>query len=364
MKLCIIYNYALHYRSEIFQLLDKEYDCHFYFGNKYLDVKKMDYSLLKGQVTELRNSKLGPLLYQHGILALLKRYDTFLMIGNPRNLATWFFMLLSRLHRNKRIFFWCHGWYGKETKVESFLKHILDKMPTGIFLYGDYAKQLMIKEGFDANKLHVVHNSLAYSKQIEVRKLLKKSAIYTEHFNNDNKNLVFVGRLDPAKKLDMILKAIKQSAMRGRMYNMTYIGGGEDGGKLEALMKELGLEDRVWFYGPCYDETVLGDLLYNADLCVAPGNIGLTAMHSLVFGTPAMTHNCLKWQMPEFEAIKPGKTGDFFEMNDVYSLSIAIDKWFDDNGDKREIVRKACMKEIDDNWTPAFQMRVFKQYMH
>ena len=52
MKLCILYNFAQHYRSEIFQLLDKEYDCDFYFGDKYLDVKKMDYSLLKGKMTE------------------------------------------------------------------------------------------------------------------------------------------------------------------------------------------------------------------------------------------------------------------------------------------------------------------------
>lgn len=62
-------------------------------------------------------------------------------------------------------------WQGM-TKVESFLKHILDKMPMGLFVYGDYAKRLMIKEGFDENKLHVIHNSLAYSKQIKIRKQL------------------------------------------------------------------------------------------------------------------------------------------------------------------------------------------------
>ena len=362
-KLCIIYNFAQHYRSEIFQLLDREYDCDFYFGDKYLDVKKMDYSLLNGKVTELHNGKIGPFAYQHGTLSLLKKYDTFLMIGDTRNLATWLFIFLSKFYRNKRIYFWCHGWYGKETKLESFLKHILDKMPTGLFLYGNYAKQLMIKEGFDERKLHVIHNSLSYSKQFEARKSLKSTDIYTGHFNNKNKNLMFVGRLDPVKKLDMILRAIKQSEERGYLYNMTYIGGGQEKEKLETLTKGFGLEERVWFYGPCYDETVLGNLIYNADLCVAPGNIGLTAMHTLVFGTPAMTHNCFKWQMPEFEAIKPGVTGDFFEMDNVNSLSKAIDKWFDENGDKREEVRQACMKEIDENWTPEFQMNVFKQYL-
>lgn len=363
MKLCILYNFAQHYRSEIFQLLDKEYDCDFYFGDKYLDVKKMDYSLLNGKVTEVHNGKLGPFLYQTKVLSLLGKYNTFLMIGETHSITTWLFMFLSKLYKNKRIFFWCHGWYGKETKAESFLKHILDKMPTGLFLYGNYAKQLMIKEGFDESTLHVIRNSLSYSKQLEVRKTLKSTDVYTGHFKNDNKNLMFVGRLDPVKKLDMILRAIKQSEEKGFKYNMTYIGGGQEKEKLETLTKELGLEERVWFYGPCYDEAILGNFIYNADLCVAPGNIGLTAMHTLVFGTPAMTHNCFKWQMPEFEAIKPGVTGDFFEMDNVESLSQTIDKWFVENGDKREEVRLACMKEIDESWTPEFQMNVFKQYL-
>lgn len=48
MKLCLIYNFAQHYRTSIFKLIDQEYDCDFFFGDSYLNVKKMDYSQLKG----------------------------------------------------------------------------------------------------------------------------------------------------------------------------------------------------------------------------------------------------------------------------------------------------------------------------
>lgn len=128
-KLCIIHNFAQHYRAEIFSFLDKESDCDFYFGDRYLDVKKMDYSLLNGHVTEVHNGKIGPFTYQTKVLSLLRKYDTFLMIGETHSLTTWLFMFLSKFYRKKRVFFWCHGWYGKETRFESFLKHILDKMP-------------------------------------------------------------------------------------------------------------------------------------------------------------------------------------------------------------------------------------------
>lgn len=58
---------------------------------------------------------------------------------------------------------------------------------------------------------------------------------------------------------------------------------------------------------------VNAELIYNADLCVAPGNIGLTAMHAMMFGCPCISHNDFSWQMPEFEAIVPYKTGNFLK---------------------------------------------------
>ena len=50
MKLCLIYNFAQHYRTNIFTLMDKEFDVDFLFGDSMGDVKKMDYSLLHGNV--------------------------------------------------------------------------------------------------------------------------------------------------------------------------------------------------------------------------------------------------------------------------------------------------------------------------
>ena len=57
-KICLIYNYAQHYRTNIFTIMDKELDCDFYFGNKMDNVKKMDYSLLNNFKKELKNVSL------------------------------------------------------------------------------------------------------------------------------------------------------------------------------------------------------------------------------------------------------------------------------------------------------------------
>lgn len=82
------------------------------------------------------------------------------------------------------------------------------------------------------------------------------------------------------------------------------------------------------------------EFIYNADLCVSPGNVGLTAMHSLVFGCPVITHNCFEWQMPEFEAIQPGITGDFLRwmMWRLLLLQLAIGSLVN------RIIAKRCVR--------------------
>ena len=366
MRLCLIYNFAQHYRASIFKLIDQEFDCDFVFGDSYLDVKKMDYTLLQGKVTEVHTKHFGSWCYQKGIQSLLRKaYDTYILLGETHSLSTWLFCIRARLfYPRKKIYFWSHGWYGKETRMEKVIKKVLFKLPNGgVFLYGNYARELMIKEGFKPEKLYTIHNSLTYDKQVAVRQQLVKKPIYLEHFGNDNPNLFFVGRLITTKRLEMVLQAMDRLKTKGLLYNMTFIGGGESKENLEALAQELGLQNNVWFYGPCYEEEVLGEMIYNADLCVSPGNIGLTAMHTMVFGTPALTHNDFPHQGPEFEAIRDGETGLFFESGNVESLAESIDRWFADKGDRREEVRQACMKEIDDNWTPQFQIKMLKQHL-
>lgn len=361
MKLCQIYNFASHYRASIYTLISKEFDTDFVFGNSMGDIEKMDYSLLRGTVTEVEYKKWCGFYFQSGVLSWLrKQYDIYILTGETRCISTWIFLLLSKLYPKKKVYLWSHGWYGKESSLERLLKKILLSLPDGVFLYGNYAKQLMIEEGFDCNKLFVIHNSLNYDAHVSLREQMSKMPIYMNHFKNDYPNLMFVGRLTAIKKLEMVLEAMAFNKKQGKMYNLTLIGGGDRKNTLERLSCELGLKDNVWFYGPCYDEKELSKLIYNADLCVSPGNVGLTAIHSLVFGTPVLTHNNFPLQMPEFEAVREGETGSFFDYDDINSLAKKIDLWFS-SGHDREMIRRACMKEIDESWTPYYQLEVLKK---
>lgn len=365
-KLCIIYNFAQKYREAIFTEIDRTWDCTWFFGRNTTDIKGMDLSKLKN-VTEVDNIDLfGPLGRQKGVADAERHIDsdTLLMLGEPFNLTSWHILLRNRFRsksRRRRILVWTHGWYGREGFLKKWLKRVYFSMADHVFTYGEYARRQAIAQGFDGSKISPIHNSLDFDNQKQLRDKITDTDVYKRHFGNDHPTLLFVGRLTKVKRLDQLIEAVALLDKEGQSVNLTLIGDGSETKALRQLVKARGLEDKVWFYGACYDDSQNATLIYNADLCVAPGNVGLTAMHSMAFGTPVLTHNNFPMQMPEFEAIVEGKTGAFFDYGSVTSLASCIIEWLTKRSAEREAVRQACYDEIESRWSVPYQMNVLKK---
>lgn len=359
-SICLLYNYGQHYRLGIFKLLNDDLSVDFYFGDKMDGVKKLDYDELSLFKKEMKNKKIiGPLYWQSGALSVLfKPYTDYIVLGEYFCLSTWVLAIIAPLY-GKKVYFWTHGWYGKEGRIMSIIKKLFFKLADHIFLYGERAKKLMIQQGFNANRLHVIYNSLDYEKQIKIRSKLESNNLYRIIFKNDNPTIVFIGRLTKIKKLTMIIDAMKILKQGGIDVNVCFIGDGEEESTLESIAKKYGFEDRVYFTGALYDEEIIANYIYNAEVCVSPGNVGLTAMHSLVFGTPVITNNDFNSQMPEFEAIVEGVTGDFFMNNNIEDLALKIQSWVNPNVERGE-TRLACFQRIDKFFNPFYQLEVFK----
>ena len=362
-KICFFNRSSIHYRKNIWMLMDQELPCDFYFGDSRPGrIEDLDTSFLSNFKGKFHNVTIGPFYWQSGALKLLRsEYTDIITPGDIHCISTWLFLLLSKVTK-KRIYFWTHGAYGDESFFRRWLTRFRYKFLAGAFLYGNYAKEFLVKYGIPENKLHVIYNSLDYDNQLPMRSILRPTDIYRSHFDNDDKNIVFIGRLTTVKKLDQILKAVAKLKKKGRNLNVTFVGDGSERQQLEALSKELDLNN-VWFYGACYDEYKIAELLYNADVCVSPGNVGLTAMHAMSFGCPIISHNNFAKQMPEFEAIEKGRTGTFFKENDVDDLSEVINKWINTCSD-RESVRQACYKVIDEKYNPHIQLKTLQNVLY
>jgi glycosyltransferase involved in cell wall biosynthesis len=285
---------------------------------------------------------------------LFKKYNVYILTADPFILSNWIFLLLN-IPLKKEVYLWGHGWYGREGKIKTIIKTIFFKLSNGIFLYGNYAKELMEAEGFNPNKLHVIYNSLDYDLQLNIRKSLKPSLIFYDIFKNDYPVIIFTGRLTKVKQIDLLIEAHELLHKKGIKVNVFILGDGSEKEMLQALVKTKGLEKQYCFYGACYDEEKIGEFYYNANVCVSPGNVGLTGIHAMAYGCPVIAHNNFPNQMPEFEAIKAPKNGLFFEEGNPEDLSKCILQ-FIDSSKNREKIRTECFNVIDNYYNPNYQI--------
>lgn len=364
-KLCLCFNDLATYRESIYLMMDKTFNADWYIEDIDTKCKEFDPKKLKNVYT-LHTINKRPFYWINGLLGLLRKpYSHYLLLGSSYNLSLYVFIFIKNLlFRKKKVYLWTHGWYGKETRSQKLLKKWMFSHVDGNFVYGEYAIDLMKKNGIEERKLWPIHNSLDYDAQLALRKSMKGSAIYRNHFGNDFPVLVMIGRLTIRKHLDLLFHAVAMLKEKNDYYNVMIIGDGEDKEVLKNLSVKLNIQNNVWFYGACYDEKTNAELIYNADMCVVPGDIGLTAIHSMMFGVPCITHNEYCFQGPEFEAIKEGVTGAFYKHMSIESLADTIGNWFFVHQLDRDNVRKQCYQEIDTNWNPYYQIEMLKEHLN
>ncbi len=363
-KVCGIFNFAPHYRLPIFKLMGEELGVDFYFCDKlsYTDsIKKVDYSQLPTFKRELKLKKIRSRSIWSGMLILaFKPYDMYIITPDYRSPSQWLFLLACKL-LGKKVVGWWHGIAPgyKASGREWTQKKIFHKHLSGSFIYGDKAREYMDEIGYPSKNKLTIYNSLDYETSLTNRKKDLSSSVYREYFGNNNPVLLFIGRLTKIKKLDMVILAHQMLLERGIKTNVVFIGSGDEEDVLKKCIKQ-GNEKYFWFKGPVYNEDEISTLLYNADLCVSPGNVGLTAIHALYYGLPTITNDNFLTQMPEHECIIPGETGDFFEDGNKESLATKIEKWFA-TCHNRQQVREKCYKVADSTFNPYRQIEIMKE---
>jgi glycosyltransferase involved in cell wall biosynthesis len=337
-------------------------------GLKLVDKAYCDLDYTNGGIAwvRIRNFAIRRICFwQSGLihLALSGRHQVHVYWGEAHRISTWLSVLLSKA-RGKRVVFWSHGLYGNERPLKKLIRTTFYRLADAVLLYGDYARQLMISNGFDERKLYTIKNSLDVDRQNSLYVSCQKRAVElkTELFSGDDRILVFVGRLTPQKKLGMLLDALQALRQENNNYKLLLIGDGSEREGLTRQAAELGIAPCVHFYGACYDDEVLAPLMMMADVCVSPGEVGLTAMHALVFGTPVVTHDNFSRQMPEFEAIIPQKSGAFYHYNDTADLCAKI-RLVVELIDAGKITAEGCRETILKYYNIDYQYSVFKRML-
>ena len=358
---CCMFNYGPHYRDAIFSKIDNELEYDLYFGDKVpVKMRQIDVSSYTNYKKDLKNIFIKNLYWQRGVIKnLFKPYKNYIMTGDLSGISTWAVMILAKFS-GKRVYLWSHGWYERDGAVKSFFRKMFFGLSYKVLLYGDYAKQLMIGHGFSEDKLIPIYNSLDYDTQKKVRDKLSHTDVFIKKFENNYPTLSYIGRIQKWKRLDLLIDALFELKEEGFPVNLVLIGEDTEDTGLKEYVYSKKLSQNVWFYGPTYDEEEIGNLIYNSNICVSPGNVGLTAIHSLMYGTPLITHGDFGYQNPEVEAIVEGVTGAFFKRNDSKDLALKIRQWIEDHPENDTLLKERCYKIIDERYNPYFQIEVLR----
>ncbi len=363
-RVAVIYDGFPHYRKGVIEELaaSESFEYYFFGDAAYRDKSIKLYEFRPGvNVVRTHGFSVGRFYFQPGLLGALlgKRITHCIFLGNPWFLSYWLLPPILRL-LGKRVYFWSHGWIARrEPLLRRTVKSLFFSSADGLFLYGHRAKAIGCSRGFRAERLHVINNSLDYKSQKSVFESLapvSPDALRRElQLPPGGQIIICTARITSACRFDLLIRAAGQLKSRGMDVFLVFVGDGPEKDPLAALAASLGVAHRFW--GACYDETTLAKLYKASDLTVSPGKVGLTAMHSMAYGTPVISHNTFDHQMPEVEAIVPDVTGDHFAEGSSEDLARVIEKWFDTHPIKPE---RECIDRVEAEFTPAFQRRVIE----
>ncbi|MET2827811.1 glycosyltransferase [Mesorhizobium shangrilense] len=148
----------------------------------------------------------------------------------------------------------------------------------------------------------------------------------SEHRTRD---LFFIGRLTPKAGLSLLFEALAQPDCAG--VSLDIVGSGETELHLRSLAESLGLSDRVRWHGSTTDEMRIAAIANQCRLFVYPGSVGLSLVHALSYGLPAILHENRREHMPEYAAFKTGVNGLNFPSNEASGLSQVISRALGDS---------------------------------
>lgn len=197
---------------------------------------------------------------------------------------------------------------------------LLDRMSDQVLAVSDALKRERIAMGFAVpERMTVVPNLVDVDRYANCT-VSREEARSRLGLADDERVLVFVGRLAPQKGLPFLLRALPAIRLRHPRLRLIVVGGGVEADDMRVLVKQLNLHDAVTFLGIRHDvETILPA----ADLAVLPSlyegmplaileymAAGKAVVATAVNGTP--------------EIVEHGVTGLLVAPSDVGELEHAI----------------------------------------
>lgn len=172
----------------------------------------------------------------------------------------------------------------------------------------EFTKKRLEKHGIEQDKIKVIPNG------IDIRALRSIKA------KKEEKTVVFLGRLIPTKKVDVLIKAIRHAQKKAPGVSCKIIGQGSELNRLKKLAADLGVSDRVRFSGFIKSHDSAMEEIKSSEIFCNPSileGFGITLLESMALGVPYVCSDI----KPFREVTDNGKGGLLFEQGNYKDLA-------------------------------------------
>jgi glycosyltransferase involved in cell wall biosynthesis len=142
----------------------------------------------------------------------------------------------------------------------------------------DSTRDDLVRRGIPPERIRVIHNGIA---------AVSGSSLPASRRGS---HVVYFGRLEPYKRVDLLLEAATVLVERIPALTIDIVGRGSDRPRLERIARELGIANRTRFHG-FVDDAARDEILGRARVCVCPSvkeGWGITVIEANAFGVPVV----------------------------------------------------------------------------
>lgn len=282
-------------------------------------------------------SQWGPFVSQPAILRAVRdaAADVVVLSWNTRYVELLPGLVLARC-LGRPVVLWGHGYSKRYSYWKHRTRNLLGRLARACVTYSEPTRQRLIAEGLSSAATFAAPNALdgaplAAERQFWQANPDEQQRLRTQLGIGEGRFLLFVSRLEPDKRVDLLLEAFMRAARRQPDVQLVVVGGGSQRQSLQALAQHLDIALKLHWLGPIYDEHVLGGVFCSATAFVYPVAVGLSILHALNYGLPVITSDDAASHNPEFDVLLPGHNSLVYRHDDVDDLAHQIDHLLEDD---------------------------------
>ena len=287
-------------------------------------------------------------LHLQSFLLAARKYDLIVVEDLLKNITyplLHFYRLLGKF-----LLLWGHGRdlsVVEPKGIKRFYEAIkmrLARSANGYFAYTPGVKEGLIEKGLNEGSVFVLNNTIDIRAQRRVyRRLINhREELRIAQDLASAKVLLYVGRLDKSKHLDVLVETFAILKAEDLAYHLIVVGGG-DMSPIWAIQEHFG-PNAITHYDLTTDLEILGPLYVMSDAYIFPGDVGLGPLQALCYDlTPVVIDS--PTHKPEYEYLNDSNAFISPEGTEPHEYARAIERLLSDK-DRLQTLRAQSWPSI------------------